>query len=100
MNREMGIHHDQQSFAAANHCVIAWGLARLMPTPTHRERQLMQYLHGREWVIAITLPPSAKVFSNLIGKGWIEQRGTANELSYRLTVKGLAAMKERVRIYR
>lgn len=59
----------------------------------------MQYLRGGEWVNAITLPRSEKVFSNLLSKGWIEARGTGTQLAYRITGKGLAAMKMQVRIY-
>lgn len=70
-----------------------------MTTPKHRERQLMQYLYGREWVKATTLPSSAKTFSNLLSNGWLEQRGSGNELAYRITEMGLRAMKARVRIY-
>ncbi|WP_166296842.1 hypothetical protein [Bradyrhizobium sp. 2S1] len=61
---------------------------------------MMEYLHGRDWVMATTLPVSRKTFSNLLSKGWVEHRGTLNELAYRITDKGLTAMKTRVRIYR
>jgi hypothetical protein len=36
----------------------------------------------------------------LLGKGWIEQRGAGNDLSYRITNKGLAAKMTPVRIYK
>jgi DNA-binding transcriptional regulator PaaX len=41
-----------------------------------------------------------KAYRKLLAKGWIEKRGTtANEVSYRLTDKGLAAKKMPVRVY-
>jgi hypothetical protein len=69
-----------------------------MTPPTHRERQLLQYLRGAGWVKAFKLPPSATVIANLIEKGWIEQTGSGAELAYRITEEGLAAKKALVRI--
>jgi len=69
-----------------------------MTFPTHRERQLLQYLRGVGWVKAFRLPPSANVIANLLEKGWIEQTGTGTDLAYRISEKGLAAKKARVRI--
>jgi hypothetical protein len=69
-----------------------------MTFPTHRERQLMQYLRGGGWVSAILLPAGTKVFEGLLKKGWIEKRGLANDVSYRITEKGLAAKKATVPI--
>jgi hypothetical protein len=69
-----------------------------MNLPTHRERQLLQYLRGAGWVKVFMLPPSAKVIANMLEKGWIEQTGTGAELAYRITQKGLAAKKALVRI--
>jgi hypothetical protein len=71
-----------------------------MTAPTHRERQLMEYLRGKDWVKVFTLPRSERVFSNLLNWGWIEKRGTGNEMAYRITDKGLTAVRARVRIYR
>ncbi len=50
------------------------------------------------WMKASTAPAGAKLIENLLAKGWIERRGTGNELSYRITDKGLAAKKMPVRI--
>lgn len=53
-----------------------------MTFPTHRERQLMQYLRGGGWVSAILVPAGTKVVECLLKKGWIEKRGLANDVSY------------------
>jgi hypothetical protein len=45
-----------------------------MPPPNHRERQIMQNLRGKGWVIATALPSSPKVIAGLLSKGWIERR--------------------------
>ena len=37
--------------------------------------------------------------SDLLEKGWIEHRGAASEISYRITEKGSAAKKTSMRIY-
>ena len=47
---------------------------------------------------AVTLPDSPKLVQNLIRKGWIERRGDADGLSYRITDQGLAAKMAPVRI--
>jgi DNA-binding PadR family transcriptional regulator len=45
-------------------------------------------------------PAGAKLIENLLAKGWIEKRGVvANDVSYRITDKGLAAKKMPVRVY-
>jgi DNA-binding transcriptional regulator PaaX len=49
---------------------------------------------------ASTAPAGAKLIENLLAKGWIERRGTGNELSYRITDKGLAASDQKVSIDR
>lgn len=71
-----------------------------MNVPTHHERQFMQYLRGSGWVKASMTPGGAMLIENLLNKGWIERHGVANDLSYRITDKGLAAKKMRVRTYR
>jgi hypothetical protein len=55
--------------------------------PTHRERQFMQHLRGAGWVKAssIPVPVGPAVIASLLKKGWIEQRGTGNEICYRIT---------------
>jgi hypothetical protein len=58
--------------------------------PNHHERQLMQRLRGRDWVKGSHFPPT-KVIGNLLEKGWIERRGTAQDLEYRITDVGLSA---------
>ena len=71
-----------------------------MDVPNHRERQFLQFLRGGGWVKAGVAPAGARLIENLLAKGWIEKRGTtANEVSYRLTDKGLAAKKMPVRVY-
>jgi hypothetical protein len=63
-----------------------------MDIPSHHERQYMQHLRAGGWVKANLVPAGTKLIENLLAKGWIEKRGvTANEVSYRLTDKGLAA---------
>jgi hypothetical protein len=70
-----------------------------MDVPTHPERQFMQHLRSGGWVKASAAPAGARLIENLLSKGWIEKRGiTANEVSYRLTDKGLAAKKAPVPI--
>ncbi|KRR12477.1 hypothetical protein CQ10_39700 [Bradyrhizobium valentinum] len=71
---------------------------REMNLPTHRERQVMQRLRGGAWIKAFTLANSPKTIQNLLAKGWIEGRGTAGELAYRLTDKGLEAKRAPVQI--
>jgi hypothetical protein len=70
-----------------------------MTIPNQRERQLMQELRGAGWVKASALPQSPRTIHGLLDKGWIEQRGTGDDLCYRITDKGLAAKKAPVRIY-
>jgi hypothetical protein len=60
--------------------------------PNHHERQLMQVLRGRGWVKGAVFPQS-KVIGNLLEKGWIERRGRAPDLEYRITDAGLTAKK-------
>jgi hypothetical protein len=69
-----------------------------MTFANHHERQFMQYLRGAGWIKARTLPPSARLVESLLQKGWIEQQhqGSKNELFFRLTEKGLEAMKSPV----
>jgi hypothetical protein len=69
-----------------------------MSVPNHRERQLMQELRGAGWVRAIALPASPRTIEVLLRKGWIERRGAGNDISYRITDKGLAAKSAPVRI--
>jgi DNA-binding PadR family transcriptional regulator len=71
-----------------------------MDVPNHRERQFMQHLRAGGWLKASAAPAGEKLIENLLAKGWIEKREiTANEVSYRLTDKGLAAKKAPVRVY-
>lgn len=58
----------------------------------------MQRLRGGDWISAFTLANSPKTIQNLLAKGWIESRGTAGELAYRLTDSGLEAKRTPVRI--
>jgi hypothetical protein len=67
-------------------------------TPNHHERQFMQWLEGRDWVKAFTLPPSPKVVEGLLAKGWIEESLIEKRPAYRVTEKGLAAKKMPIRI--
>jgi hypothetical protein len=68
--------------------------------PTHRERQFMQYLRAVGWVKASVIPAGARLIETLLAKGWIEKRGiVANDVTYRITDKGLAAKKMPVRVY-
>ena len=55
----------------------------------HHERQLMQRLRGCNWVKGSHLP--TQVISKLLQKGWIERRGTAQDLEYRITDVGMSA---------
>ena len=55
----------------------------------HHERQLMQRLRGCNWVKGSHLPPT-QVISKLLQKGWIERRGTAQDLEYRITDVGMS----------
>ena len=61
--------------------------------PTHRERHFMQHLRTGGWVkpSAITVPAGPALIASLLKRGWIEQQGAGNDLSYRVTEKGLAA---------
>ena len=71
-----------------------------MDVPTHRERQFMQHLRAGGWVKANVAPAGARLIENLLAKGWIEKRGVVpNDISYRITDKGLAAKKMPVRVY-
>jgi hypothetical protein len=58
---------------------------------TSRERQFMQHLRTGGWVKASAVPAGTKLVGRLLAKGWIERRGTANDIHCRLTDKGLAA---------
>jgi hypothetical protein len=60
--------------------------------PNHHERQFMQRLRGCGWVKALVLPPT-QVVVNLVQKGWIERRGAAQDLEYRITEAGMSAKK-------
>ena len=67
--------------------------------PTHRERQFMQYLRAGGWVKASVIPAGARLIETLLAKGWIEKRGiVANDVTYRITDKCLAAKKMPVRV--
>jgi len=59
----------------------------------------MQYLRTGGWVKAIAVSAGPTLISTLLKKGWIEQRGSGNELYYRISEKGLAAKKMPVQIY-
>jgi hypothetical protein len=71
-----------------------------MTPPNRRERQIMQYLRAGSWVRAVSMPSSPKVIEDLLGKAWIDRRGSGSDLCYRITAKGLAAKKLPVRIYK
>jgi hypothetical protein len=71
-----------------------------MTIPNQRERQIMQELRGGGWVKSFALPPSPRILEGLLAKGWIEQRGAANDLCYRITDKGLAAKIMPVPVYK
>jgi hypothetical protein len=75
---------------------ISNGAKLKMTVPNHRERQLMQELRGTGWVRATALPSSPRTIEGLLKNVWIEQRGTGNDTSYRITDKGLAAKTEPV----
>jgi hypothetical protein len=68
-----------------------------MTFANHRERQFMEYLRGRGWVKGAALPPG-RLTALLQRKGWIEQQilPPANEIFYRMTDVGLAAVKASV----
>lgn len=53
----------------------------------------MQHLRHGRWVKAIMLPSSSKLIAKVLEKGWIERRDANAEIAYRMTEKGLAAMK-------
>ena len=57
----------------------------------------MEYLRGRGWVKGAALPPG-RLTALLQRKGWIEQQilPPSNEIFYRMTDVGLAAVKASV----
>jgi hypothetical protein len=69
-----------------------------MLVPSHRERQLLQYLRGRGWVRASLLPPAHKTLNALLRKEWIERAGDGQAVVYRITERGMAAKTAPVRI--
>jgi hypothetical protein len=96
----------QRSAVAVQHKFYALGIrikrkpiARDGTFATHPERQFMEYLRGKAWVKETALPPSQLIVS-LQKKGWIEQQfqGPKNEIFYRMTDVGLAALKAPVPI--
>lgn len=50
----------------------------------------MQRLRGCGWVKSSAFPPT-RVTANLVQKGWIESRGTGQNMEYRLTEAGMVA---------
>lgn len=68
--------------------------------PTHPQRQFMQYLRTGAWVRAIDLPDRPKVVARLVRNGWIERVGDGRNISYRITMAGLAAKAAPVQIAR
>ena len=64
----------------------------------HHERQFMEYLRGMAWIKERILPPSDRLATLLLKKGWIEKRRQENENFYRMTEVGLAALKAPVPI--
>jgi hypothetical protein len=65
---------------------------------THPERQFMEHLRGKGWVKGTALPTS-RLITSLQKKGWIEQQLEGpNEIFYRMTDVGLAALKAPVPI--
>ena len=64
----------------------------------HHERQFMEYMRGMVWVRRKVLPPTDRLLSALLKKGWIEERRQNSELLYRMTEVGLTALKAPVPI--
>ena len=64
----------------------------------HHERQFMEYLRGMGWIKEKTLPPTDRLATSLLKKGWIEQRRQDDENLFRMTEVGLAAFKAPVPI--
>jgi hypothetical protein len=65
------------------------------PTVKAGQRQLMQYLRSGDWTIAAKLPVAASdhMLNQLIGNGWIEQRGDGAKAEIKLTAAGLIALQ-------
>ena len=65
------------------------------PTVKALHRQLMQYLRSGDWKIVAKLPIVASdyMLTQLIGYGWIEQRGDGARSEIKLTSAGLAALQ-------
>ena len=64
----------------------------------HHERQFMEYLRGMVWIKEKMLPPTDRLSTVLLSKGWIEKRSQDNQTFYRMTELGLAAFKAPVPI--
>ncbi len=58
----------------------------------------MEYLRGLAWIKERMLPPTDRLASLLLKKGWIEKRREDNDNFYRMTKVGLAAFKAPVPI--
>ena len=58
------------------------------------QRQLMQYLRTRDWVLVSKLPYPAgqRTIERLAQNGWIERRGTGPRSEIKLTPSGLVAL--------
>jgi hypothetical protein len=65
------------------------------PTVKAGQRQLMQYLRSGDWTIVAKVPvvASAYMLNNLIGYGWIEQRGHGAKAEIKLTAAGQMALQ-------
>jgi predicted MarR family transcription regulator len=60
----------------------------------HTQRQFLQYLRHGGWVKVSALPDAPKVIVKLMGLGWIERTGNGSEVSFRITDRGLEALKK------
>jgi hypothetical protein len=65
------------------------------PTVKALHRQLMQYLRSGDWKIVAKLPIVASDYMliQLIGNGWIEQRGDGAKAEIKITKAGLLALQ-------
>ena len=59
------------------------------------QRQVMQYLRTRDWVLLHKLPMPAgeRAINRLAENGWIERRGGGPRSEIRLTPAGLLALQ-------
>jgi hypothetical protein len=71
---------------------------RVAGIPHHRERESLQQIKNRNWVVQTDLYPAGKeTIASMLRKGWIERReDPVGLVQFRITQAGKAAMAAKI----